>query len=507
MGIRRHSWQLVLAGAVLPWLASCGGGGESTALAAPSAIVTPAAPCGDAPDPSTARPPGWATASHDKSAAADPGIVFPGAAVLRMDISISSCKWQAMLADMAQLVGRSAPLARRTLPAAPAVGCVGGAGAADGEFFQGTPMWVPVTVGFNGQVWNRVGLRLKGSSSLVRSWDMGLIKLPFRLDFDKFEDDFPAVRGQRLYGYEKLSLTNNVVDPSFMREKITSDLLRESGVPAARTTWVRVYVDTGSGPQYFGLYTMTEVPGKTLLNDRFGNKDGNLYKPEGNGANWAPRNLVSTATFQATFEKESNAGAADWSDVAAALDAFNAPERTGSAPAWRAALEQRFNVDRFLQWMSANAVLGNGDAYGFIAHNYYLYADANDAGRLNWIPWDHDRAITCPNLDIAYPASGYPASQWPLFRYLLDDPSYRAAYSQHGANFLASPQFEATSLANRLDAALALITPYVTGAEGEAIGTRTSALESVAHFDTAQTSLRSIVSQRRSNAAAMLPLP
>lgn len=464
-------------------------------------------PCGDLPDPSTTRPAGWATASHEKSAAPDANLVFPSAAVLRMDITIIGCKWQALQADMAFQVGRAAPLSRRTLPIAPAVGCTGIPSASDGEFLQGTPLWLPVTIGFSGQTWSRVGLRLKGGSSLVRSWDMGLSKLPFRLDFDKFEDDFPAVRGQRLYGYEKLSFANNVVDLSFMREKITSDLLRESGVPAARTAWVRVYVDTGAGSQYFGLYTMSEIPGKTLLNDRFGNKNGNLYKPQGNGANWAPRSLVSTTTFQSTFEKESNSGAADWSDVAQAVDALNAPERTTNPPAWRAALEQRFNVYRYLQWMSTNAVLGNGDAYGFIAHNYYLYADANDAGRLNWIPWDHDRALTCPNLDITYPATDYPANRWPLFRYVLDDSTYRAAYLQHAVNFLARTPFDATKLTNRLDAALALITPYVTGADGEAIATRTSALESAGHFASAQTSLRSIISQRRMNAAAMLPLP
>ena len=501
-------WQAACASVLLLWLAACGGGGsESPPADTPAAVVASPVPCGDAPDPSTTRPTGWTTASHDKSAAPDPGLIFPGASVLRMDITIPPCKWQALLADMALQAGRSAPATRRVLPTAPAVGCTGGGTASDGEFLRGTPLWIPVNVAFNGQDWTRVGLRLKGSSSLVRSWDMGLIKLPFRLDFDKFENDFPAVRGQRMFGYEKLSFTNNVVDPSFMREKITSDLLRESGIPAARAAWVRVYVDFGSGSQYFGLYTMNEVPGKTLLNDQFGNKDGNLYKPQGDGANWAPRSLISTATFQSTFEKESNAGAADWSDVAAALDALNAPERSSNAALWRARLEQRFNVNRFLQWMSANAVLGNGDAYGFIAHNYYLYADANDTGRLNWIPWDHDRALTCANLDISYPASGYSANRTPLFRYLLDDASYRAAYSQHAANFLAGAPFDAANLGNRLDAALALITPYVTGAQGEAIGTRTSALESMAHFDTAQTNLRTIVGQRRSNAAAMLPLP
>ena len=68
-------------------------------------------------------------------------------------------------------------------------------------------------------------------------------------------------------------------------------------------------------------------------------------------------------------------------------------------------------------------------------------------------------------------------------RCLLDDPAYRATYLQHAGGFLASSQFSQDDLTARLDNAYALIRPYVTGPEGEQVGSRFSALDSAAQFD------------------------
>ncbi len=495
-----------LCAAVLAGGCGGGGGGGVASDNSTASAITPAIDCARATDSSTARPAGWATASHDKSAAPDYGVVFPSASVRRMDITISACEWQAVLANLASLTGVAIAAARGNLGPIPGVGCTGNNVQTDGEYLAGTPLWVPVTVAVDGTTWRHVGMRLKGSSSLLQSWNAGLLKLPFRLHFDKFDGDFPAVGGQRFYGFQKLSFTNNAIDRSFMREKLTADLLREHGVLAARTGWVRVYVDYGAGSQYFGLYTMTEVPAKPMLQAQFGSNSGNLYKPAGEGAEWGPRTQVSDATFTTSFEKETNASAQDWSDVRNAVDALHAPTRTSDVAAWRAGLERNFNVDGFLKWMGANAVLGNGDSYGFIAHNYYLYANPLDPapGRLNWIPWDHDRALSCAALDVTYPASGYPANRWPLMRYLLEDPVYRATYLQHAGAFLASSQFSQVDLTARLDAAYALIQPYVTGPEGEQVGSRFSALDSAAQFDSAQAALRTLIDRRRAQVPAML---
>ena len=494
---------LLLCATVL--LSACGGGSDVSLTAIPATPAVPAAICGRVPETSTARPASWTDATHAKSGTPNYGLVFATDSVLRLDISVSPCEWQAMFDDLATLLRRDFPNRRSSIGAVSPVGCNATTGTPNGEFLSGTPMWAPATVRFNGQTWNHVGLRFKGSSSLQRSWDAGLFKLPFRLDFDKFDGDHPSISGQRFHGFQKLSFSNQSVDPSFMREKVASDLFREFGVPAGRTGWVRVFLDYGQGPQYLGVYTMTEVPAKPLLAAQFGDSAGNLYKPQGDGANWGRRTAVPQETFRLTFEKETNKGAKDWSDVEAAVDALQAANRTSNPAAWRTALEQRFNVDGFLRWMAANAVLGNGDAYGFIAHNYYLYASSNDSGRLNWITWDHDRALSCPGLDIGFPASGYSATRWPLYRFLLDDSTYRARYLQYAAEFLVSPPFGASALQARLDEAYALIQPFVTGAMGEQVGSRFSTLDSAAQFDAAQASLAAVAAQRRARVPAMLP--
>ena len=124
---------------------------------------------------------------------------------------------------------------------------------------------MPCTVEFEGRTWRNVGIRFKGNSSLSSTWGRGVYKLPFRLDFDELEDRFPEVAKQRFLGFKSLSLTNGFSDPSLIRDKVMADLFREGGVRAARTGFVRLYVDRGQGPEYFGLYSMAEVPGKAML--------------------------------------------------------------------------------------------------------------------------------------------------------------------------------------------------------------------------------------------------
>jgi spore coat protein H len=56
-------------------------------------------------------------------------------------------------------------------------------------------------------------------------------------------------------------------------------------------------------------------------------------------------------------------------------------------------LEAVFDVKTFTAWLAINSVAGNWDAYGQMTHNYYLYADPANGGRLTWIPWDHDLSL------------------------------------------------------------------------------------------------------------------
>jgi spore coat protein CotH len=254
-------------------------------------------------------------------------------------------------------------------------------------------MYVPVTVEHDGRVWTNVGMRYKGNSSLTASVGLGNGKVPFRLNFDRYEEESPEIQNQRFYGFQEMTFSSNFGDDSQLREVLANEVFRDRGVPAPRAAFYRVYVDTGSGPQYWGLYTMVEDPADgSMLQAQFRSRSGNLYKPDGPGADW-------TRFDPAGFEKKNNEDENDFGDVRAAIEALHA--RT-APEAWRAELERTFDVDLFLRWLAVNSTISNWDAYGALAHNYYLYGDPAQGGRLRWIPWDNNFAFA------AGPGAGFP---------------------------------------------------------------------------------------------------
>jgi len=164
-------------------------------------------------------------------------------------------------------------------------------------------------------------------------------------------------------------------------------VFRSFGVPAVRTAYYEIYIDKGSGAEYYGVYTMCEVVFDTFLSSWFGTKSGNCYKPDGDGAKFQ----AGTFTL-ADFEKKTNELAADFTDIQALYDALHADTRTSDAAAWRAGLEAVFDVDGFLKYLAVNNTIQNWDTYGKMTHNYYLYNDPAD-GLIKWIVWDNNEAF------------------------------------------------------------------------------------------------------------------
>jgi spore coat protein CotH len=354
----------------------------------------------------------------------------------------------------------------------------GNAGRDDVEFLPRTPIYIPATLTFDGITFTNIGLRLKGNSSLLNSWRSGSDKLPFRLNADGLEDQRPESRDQTFFGFPNLNLTNNSQDASFLRAKVVGDLFREAGLPAARTAFVRVFFDRGAGAQYLGLYTLVEIPDEPMLERQFGSEDGNLYKPNGTGARF-------TVFIEESFPKKTNRTDEDWTDIQDAIAVLH--HDRSNAAVWRSRLEARFAVAPFLRWLALNTIVGNTDTYGgFAPHNYWVYGSPRHRDRLFFIPWDHDLAMNAggPGGGGAFPGGGgLPGggatgldlfhdridAGWPLIRYLMDDPLYRAAYRGYLQEML-NTAFEPTALTARLQTEAARITPYVIGTEGEQAG-------------------------------------
>ncbi len=360
------------------------------------------------------------------------------------------------------------------------------------------PIWVPAEVAFGGETWWHVGFRFKGNSSLSHTWQDGIYKLPFKLDFDQFEDRFPEVLDQRFWGFKRISFANNARDSSYLRDKVAGDLFRESGVPSPQRAFYRVYIDLGDGPEYFGLYTAAELPARPMYITQFGESGGNLYKPEGAGATWA----TGFAIDEEFFSKQNNEEAADWSDVDSAFAALHASR--ADAAAWRAELERYFDAPGFIRWLAINTVMQDWDSYGNSPHNYYLYGDPAEEGRLSWIPWDHNESLKEAGgifpplpLDVA----SFDSARWPLIDYLYGDSEYRALYWITVEEF-AEGAFAETALRERLQSEHDLIAPFVTGADGERPGY--TILGSGADFDTELESLFDHVATRNQAVANAL---
>jgi spore coat protein CotH len=99
------------------------------------------------------------------------------------------------------------------------------------------PIFVPTDVYYNSKQWYRVGIRFKGNSSLQTSWEQGILKLSFKMDFDEFEDDYPQIDNQRFYGFKKFSLKNNFDDQALLREKVAADMFKNAGVAVSNTAF------------------------------------------------------------------------------------------------------------------------------------------------------------------------------------------------------------------------------------------------------------------------------
>ena len=382
------------------------------------------------------RPPGWTEATHGESADPAYAVVFDDAVVHRYDVVVEPSVYQAMLDDLEAKIAA-------------------GAFAFDGSGAE--PMWAPVEIRHGGSTWWHVGMRFKGNSSLVAAWQMGVRKLGFRLDFDRFEDDHPEIRNQRFHGFRELTFSNAFKDFSLVRDKVAADLFRAAGVPAARGAFAAVYLDVGGGPFYAGLFTVIEDPSDAMLAWQLGAAGANLYKPEGAGSDWR-------AFAAEGFEKKTNE-TSGFQDVEAAIAALHA-DRTDAA-AWRAGLQATFDVPGFLRMLAVNQAMVNWDSYGCIAHNYYLYGQPDQGGRLGWIPWDLNEAIRPAIRTGCYPESvmlDEVGAERPLIRLLLDDPTYRQEYRDDLAGLLAGP-FSAAELDPALTAAHELVAPWVVGPE------------------------------------------
>ncbi len=336
--------------------------------------------------------------SHASDADPDYEIVFPDDTINELYITLTPESWEAMQNDMENSYGG---FGNRTSNSPEGMerpedffyrNASNDAGLKNppgghGSISHDDPIYVPATISFQGEIWDHVGIRYKGLNSLMTAWNQGIGKINMKLDLDHFEDEYPEIKNQKFYGFKELNLQSSMADKTAIREKITPEVFREAGVPAPQTAFYRIYIDHGDGYEYFGLYTLAEGIDDTMIETQFSNADGNLYKPENEGATFAEGKLNLT-----DFEKKSNEDSEDYSDIQELYDILHSESRNSTPETWRSDLESVLDVNEFVTWLATNTLIGNFDTYGGNARNYYLYHNP-DNGTFSWIPWDNNYAF------------------------------------------------------------------------------------------------------------------
>lgn len=262
-----------------------------------------------------------------------------------------------------------------------------------------------------------VGVRTRGNSSLRAARRHASERFPFRLKFDKYEDD------QTFLGLDELVLNNGNDDPSFLREYFGYEVFRRLGVDVPYVSFFRVYVNG----ELQGLYTGVEAVDNGYLDRVFGSHHGNLYKAE------VGATLEKDMDLDLLEQKKGDdTDKADLQELIQILDDMEAGDKGD--------IEQILDVESVLKYFAANAVLHNWDDYaGQFAHNYYLYMDN---GQFHMLPWDinegflqtqaYYRESDGARQDISTPVTGEAVlEERPLVEKLLSVPEYYGLYLQY----------------------------------------------------------------------------
>lgn len=321
--------------------------------------------------------------------------------------------------------------------------------AANWQNLQNDPfVYVSGILKFKDETYYSVGIRYKGNSSF---YAVPPPKKPFKVDFDRF------VSSQNFHGVKKLNFSNNLWDPSLLRERLGYRTFAAAGCPAGRTSHVKLYVTVPGiySRELFGVYTMIEQVDKVYLADRFPDNDGNLYKAAmwGGDLKWLGSD---PAPYRDCYEKKTNEIADDWSDLIGFINVLNNTPEVN----FKAEIESVFNVDGFLFYLVANTVLSSLDSVAGRNCNFYLYHNPA-TNRFEFLPWDlnetfgnhtlpRDNGLTADEmltLDIRNPVS---TGEHILIERILNVPEYMTDYLSR-IRALVEGYFSQTSMHAEID--------------------------------------------------------
>lgn len=278
------------------------------------------------------------------------------------------------------------------------------------------------SVNINGEIFDSVGVKYKGNST----YRPNQAKNPFHIELDTYKDhDYE--------GYTDIKLSNVSKDPSFLREVLSYQILRQY-MDAPLSNYANVYVNG----TLIGLYSNSEAVSKKFVNNRFYSKKNTFIKCNppagaGPGSNDFP-NLVylgeDSTDYYNAYELKSDDG---WGELIHLCDTL--ANHTAD-------IEKILDVDRVLWMLAFDNILVNLDSYiGGFAQNYYLYRGDNQ----QFLPvvWDLNESFGRFSMTGSIPLNNTTLKQrmtpllhendadFPLVQKLLSVPKYKRMYLAH----------------------------------------------------------------------------
>lgn len=260
-----------------------------------------------------------------------------------------------------------------------------------------------------------VRIKLKGAAGSFRAYDD---RPALTLKIGKGKPEF--------HGLDKFHLNNSVQDESYVSELICSQLCRDAGLPAARATHARVWLND----RHLGFYGLKEGFDEEFL-------ERNFPATQGKGALYDGGFLQD---IDAALERDEGEGPDDKADLKALLAACREPD---AARRW-AAVAQRLDVDAFLNFVAMELMLCHWDGYARNKNNYRVFF-RGDTKKAVFLPHGMDQMFGDPN----FPVFEVPGTI--VSSAVLQNPEWAAKYRKRVKELL--PMFAADKLHARVDAA------------------------------------------------------
>lgn len=235
--------------------------------------------------------------------------------------------------------------------------------------------YIMADVNIDGELFADVGLRFKGNNSLHLTNEYGLCRYSFKIEFDHFQN------GYSYHGLDKLSLDASFQDNSYLKSKLSYEMVEMMQVPSPLTSFVFVSINGND----FGLYLAIEEIEDSFLARNFGYNHGQLYKPD--YRNFEDDNLDIGLNYLGDDPKlypgifdnaRTSITLADKKRLIKILKVYHEDDYSG------------LEVDLILKNFIIQIFTLNWDGYiGHTGHNYFLY---EDDGKMMMLPWDFNLA-------------------------------------------------------------------------------------------------------------------